>query len=269
MNKNIAHLFDLSGKVAVVTGGAMGIGKGIAKRLSECGANILIVDLLKPSEVENELTELKKNGVKVAYVQADLQDVNNISKITEKLLDEFGDVHILVNNAGIYRYVPFMQMTKEIWDKTIDINLKAVMFLSKAMANIMLEKKHGGRIINISSADAFKPTGNLSHYDSSKGGIRMLTKAIAKELGPFGITVNDIAPGGIQTPGVQKIGGDDISDEQREAMQKQTEAFGSMLPLRRMGVPEDIANVAFFLASDASAYMTGGTVIVDGGLLIM
>ncbi len=269
MNKNIAQLFDLSGKVAVVTGGAMGIGKGIAKRLSEGGASILIVDLLKPSAVENVLKDLRKNGGKVVYVQADLENINNISKITKKLLDEFSDVHILVNNAGVYRYMPFIKMTEELWNKTININLKAPMFLSQAMANIMMEKKHGGRIINIISADAFKPTGNLSHYDSSKGGLRMLTKAMAKELGPFGITVNDIAPGGIQTPGVQKIAGEDISTEQREAMQKQTEAFGAMLPLQRMGVPEDIANVAFFLASDASAYMTGSTVIADGGLLIM
>ena len=97
----------------------------------------------------------------------------------------------------------------------------------------------------------------------------MLTKAMAKELGPLGITVNDIAPGGIQTPGVQKIGGENISKEEQKAMQKQTDAFVSMLPLQRMGIPEDIANVAFFLASDASAYMTGSTVVADGGLLIM
>jgi 2-deoxy-D-gluconate 3-dehydrogenase len=133
----------------------------------------------------------------------------------------------------------------------------------------MIEKKHGGKIINISSIDSLKPTGNLSHYDASKGGIRMLTRAFAKEVGKHGIHVNDIAPGGINTPGVQKISGRPLTAQEQAAMQAQMQQFMSMLPLQRIGEPEEIGAAALFLASDASNYMTGSTVVVDGGLLIM
>jgi 2-deoxy-D-gluconate 3-dehydrogenase len=133
----------------------------------------------------------------------------------------------------------------------------------------MIEKKHGGKIINISSIDSLKPSGNLSHYDSSKGGVRMLTRAFAKEVGKHGINVNDIAPGGVNTPGVAKMAGATMTKEQQEAMKTQMTQFIQMLPLQRMGEPEEIGNAALFLASDASNYMTGSTVVVDGGLLIM
>ena len=133
----------------------------------------------------------------------------------------------------------------------------------------MIAKKHGGKIINISSIDSLKPSGNLAQYDSSKGGVRMLTKAFAKEVGKFGITVNDIAPGGVNTPGVHKVSGNNVSKEELEASEKQIDQFMKSLPLARMGEPEDIANAALFLASDASNYMTGSTVVVDGGLLLM
>jgi len=269
MKKTITNLFDLKGKVAIITGGAMGIGKGIAMKLAEAGASILIADLVSQKEAENTLKELEAFGVKVSYLQIDLNDASHVSKVADKTIEEFGDIHILVNNAGIYRYIPFTKMTEELWDKTININLKAVAFLSKAVVNVMIMKKHGGRIINISSIDGMKPTGNLSQYDSSKGGVRMLTKSIAKEVGNYGITVNDIAPGGINTPGSKKVMGDTVTKEQTAAMQKQTEEFIKALPLKRMGEPEDIGNAALFLASDASAYMTGSTMIVDGGMLLV
>jgi len=269
MKNTISNLFDLKGKIAIVTGAAMGIGKGIAMRLAEAGASILIADAVSQQEAENTLKEIRSFGGKVSYVQVDLSDAAQISNVVALAMQDFGDIHILVNNAGIYRYLPFMQMTEELWDKTININLKAVAFLTKAAVNVMIEKKHGGRIINISSIDGIKPTGNLSQYDSSKGGVRMLTKAIAKEVGMYGITVNDIAPGGVNTPGTKKVMGENISKEQAETMQKQTEQFIKMLPLQRMGEPEDIGNAALFLASDASAYMTGSTMVVDGGMLLM
>lgn len=269
MKTTISNLFDLKGKTAIITGGAMGIGKGIAMRLAEAGASVLIADIVSPLEAENTLKELRSFGGKISYLQIDLNDAAHVSKVVDKVIEEFGDIHILVNNAGIYRFIPFTQMTEELWDKTININLKAVAFLSKAVVNVMIEKKHGGRIINISSIDGMKPTGNLSQYDSSKGGLRMLTKAIAKEVGNYGITVNDIAPGGITTPGSKKVMGNNVTKEQAEAMQKQTDQFIKTLPLRRMGEPEDIGNAALFLASDASAYMTGSTMIVDGGMLLV
>lgn len=269
MKNTISNLFDLKGKVAIITGGVMGIGKGIAMRLAEAGATILIADLVSQKEAEFTMKELKVFGGKVIYIQIDLNDISHVSKIVDNVLKEFGDIHILVNNAGIYHYMPFIQMTEELWDKTININLKAVAFLSKEVVNVMIQKKHGGRIINISSIDGIKPTGNLSQYDSSKGGVRMLTKSIAKEVGRYGITVNDIAPGGINTPGAKKVMGNDVTKEQALAMEKQTNEFMKTLPLQRMGEPEDIGNAALFLASDASAYMTGSTMVVDGGLLLV
>jgi 2-deoxy-D-gluconate 3-dehydrogenase len=267
--KTIEKLFDLSGKVAIVTGGATGIGKGIALRLAEAGASILIADIEPVKEAENTLNEIKALGAKVEYLEVDLSVTSNLVSVTEKTLNVFGDIHILVNNAGIFNYMPVTQLNEELWDKTINLNLKSVAFLSKLVVNTMIEKKHGGKIINISSIDSLKPTGNLSHYDSSKGGVRMLTRAFAKEVGKHGILVNDIAPGGVDTLGVQKMAGENIPKEQQMAMKAQIEQFVKMLPLQRMGEPEDIGNVALFLASDASNYMTGSTLIVDGGLLIM
>jgi 2-deoxy-D-gluconate 3-dehydrogenase len=269
MKNSIEKLFDLTGKVAIVTGGAMGIGKGIAKRLSEAGAKIMIVDIVEQKEAEATMSDIKSNGGEALYIQADLSDIKNLENIITQTVKEFGDLNILVNNAGIFSYCPVTELTEELWDKTINLNLKAVAFLSKLAVKKMIEKKHGGKIINISSIDSIKPTGNLSQYDSSKGGVRMLTKAFAKEVGKYGINVNDIAPGGVNTPGVTKIAGTNLSAEQQQAMKVQMEQFISMLPLQRIGEPEEIGNAALFLASDASNYMTGSTMVVDGGLLIM
>ena len=269
MKNSIEKLFDLKGKVAIVTGGAMGIGKGIAKRLSEAGAKIMIVDIAEPKEAEATISEIKSNGGEVLYLQADLSDIKNLENIINQTVKEFGDLNILVNNAGIFSYCPVTELTEELWDKTININLKSVAFLSKLAVNKMIEKKHGGKIINISSIDSIKPSGNLSQYDSSKGGVRMLTKAFAKEVGKYGINVNDIAPGGVSTPGVAKIAGANLSAEQQQAMKTQMEQFITMLPLQRIGESEEIGNAALFLASNASNYMTGSTMVVDGGLLIM
>lgn len=269
MQTSIHSLFDLRGKVALITGGAMGIGKGIARSLSQAGADIMIVDIVSPAEASGTLDEIRKSGTRVAYIQADLRDIKNLPKIVDQTISELGDLNILVNNAGIFNYCPLTELTEELWDKTLDLNLKAVAFLTQAAIIKMIEKNQGGKIIHISSVDSLKPTGNLSHYDASKGGMRMLTRAFAKEVGKHGITVNEIAPGGIRTPGVQKMAGTDLTEEQISAMKAQSEQFIRMLPLQRMGEPEDIGHAALFLASDASSYMTGSTLVVDGGLLIM
>jgi 2-deoxy-D-gluconate 3-dehydrogenase len=269
MHKSIEKLFDLSGRVAIVTGGAMGIGKGIALKLAQAGTSVMIVDIVAKEAAQATLDEITGAGAKVAYMQTDLKEISNLSKIVDNTLSTFGDIHILVNNAGIFTYCPLTEMSEELWDSTINLNLKSVAFLSKAVIKTMIEKKHGGKIINISSIDSLKPTGNLSHYDASKGGIRMLTRAFAKEAGKHGINVNDIAPGGINTPGVQKISGHTLTAEEQQAMQAQMQQFMSMLPLQRIGEPEEIGAAVLFLASDASNYMTGSTVVVDGGLLIM
>jgi 2-deoxy-D-gluconate 3-dehydrogenase len=247
----------------------MGIGKGIATRLAEAGAAVMIVDIVSEEEANKTLQDIQQNGGKVAYFQADLSIIADLQKVIEHTLKTFGDVNILVNNAGIFKYMPVSTLNEEIWDKTLNLNLKAVAFLSKYFINTLIEKNHGGKIINISSVDSLKPTGSLSQYDASKGGVRMLTRAFAKEVGKYGITVNDIAPGGVNTPGAQKIGGENIPKEQIEAIMAQTAQFIQTLPLQRIGEPADIGNAALFLASRASDYITGSTIVVDGGLLLI
>ncbi len=269
MNQALNNLYDLNGKTAIVTGGAMGIGGGIAKRLAEAGASIFIADIVNESEAKITLDEIREKGGKVTYLQVDLTQMESIDNVIEKTLVAYGDIDILVNNAGIFKYLPVTYLTEELWDKTINLNLKALTFLTKAVVNIMISKKHGGRIINISSVDSLKPSGNLAIYDASKGGVRMVTRSFAKEVGKYGITVNDIAPGGINTPGASKIMGDNVTPEEINAMKAGMTQFINTLPLQRMGEPEDIANAALFLASSASAYMTGSTMLVDGGLMLM
>ncbi len=269
MKDAIQRLFDLKGKVALVTGGAMGIGSGIALRLAQAGASVVIADIVPLEEAAPILNTISSEGGKAVYIRADMTDTAGLPEVVEKTIDAFGDIDILVNNAGIFRFMPVTELTEELWDKTIGLNLKAVAFLSKAVANEMISRNHGGRIINISSVDSLKPTGNLSAYDASKGGVRMLTRAFAKELGRYGITVNDIAPGGVNTPGVKKIAGNELTPEAIEAMLKQSEQLIHALPLQRMGEPEDIGNAVLFLAGEASSYMTGSTIVVDGGLLLL
>jgi 2-deoxy-D-gluconate 3-dehydrogenase len=256
--------FDLNGKNAVVTGGAMGIGLGIAKRLVEAGANVLIADV-DGITAEAAAQKLSGSRGKAASFQADITAEAIGEKIVDKCVELFGSIDILVNNAGIYPTSPVLQMTPSLFDKVYQINLKGLVFMSKAAAVRMVQQGRGGKIINISSVDAFHPSMvGLAAYDASKGGVVMFTKALALELGPHHIMVNSIAPGGIATEGASKplIG---MTEEQMNQMMK---AFLAKIPAGRMGAPDDIGKVAVFLASSASDYMTGHTVVVDGGMLL-
>jgi len=266
MAKTIKELFDLSGKTAIVTGGAMGIGKGISLRLAEAGANVVIGDI--NLEVAKETAkEIEDSGGKAVAVKADTSVIADAEKTVQAAIDTFGDIDILVNNAGIYRFMPAIFMTEEMWQKTISINLTGSFFFSKAAANAMIKASHGGKIVNIASIDAFRPTGNLTHYDASKGGVVMMTKSLGQELAQHGINVNAVAPGGINTPGVVLMMSDaEMTEEQAEAMNKE---FINKIPLRRMGEPDDIAKVVLFLVSHAADYMVGSTVKVDGGALLV
>ena len=262
MTKKIHELFDLSGKVAIVTGAAMGIGKGIALRPAEAGASVIISDINLETARET-VAGLKAAGYVAKEVQSDTSKVADAEKTVKETISAFGDLHILVNNAGIYPMAPAIDMAEAMWDKTIAINLKGAMFFSQAAARAMIAKGHGGKIVNIASVDAFHPTGNLAQYDASKGGMVMLTKALAKEWASKGINVNAIAPGAIQTPGAAS-GLTGLSKEQAEAA---TKAFAATIPMGRQGVPDDVARVALFLATEASDYITGTTIVVDGGYL--
>jgi len=267
--KSIQQLFDLSGKVAIVTGAAMGIGKAIADRLSEAGASIMITDI-NIEAAQKTVKELKAMGRKVEALQADASQVASASQAVKATLDAFGGLDILVNNAGVFPFSPMLSTTEALWDKVLDINLKGLFFFTQAAAKVMVEKGRGGKIVNIASIDGLHPTGNLVHYDASKGGVVMATRSMAVELGPHQIQVNAVAPGGIDTPGasassatmIQAAG---LTPEQLKAM---GDAFIQRIPLRRQGLPDDIARVALFLASPAADYITGETIVVDGGYLL-
>ena len=254
--QSIAQLFDLKGKVALVTGAAMGIGQGIAFRLSEAGAAVMIADISLQA-AEETVSQIRARGGKAEAIKADVSSVADATRTVQETMQVFGRLDILVNNAGIFPFAPALELTEALWDNVLDINLKGLFFYTQAAAREMINEGHAGKIINIASIDAFHPTSNLVHYDSSKGGVVMLTKSLALELGPQNITINAIAPGGIQTPGASS------PSTSEEVIQ----AFAARIPLRRMGVPDDIARVALFLASGASDYMTGSVVVVDGGFL--
>ena len=263
----LEEVFDLSGKTALVTGGAAGIGFGISYRLAEAGAAVVVADINEESAKE-AAEKLKGKGWKAAFIRADVSKKEDAEAMIKCAVDTFGGLDILVNNAGIYPNIMVMQMTEEDWDKVVDINLKGVYLCTKAAAEQMIKQGKGGKIINITSIDALHPSSpGLAHYDASKHGVWGFTKNIALELAPHKIWVNAIAPGGIQTPGVA------TTQKKMKApkgvdMEKMLEAFLAKIPMGRMGEPDDIGKVALFLASDSSSYMTGAQLVVDGGALL-
>lgn len=258
----IKELIDLTGKTAIVTGGAMGIGFGIASRLAEAGANVVIADI--NSEAGNTAVKnLQNAGWKSAFVQADVSDEKSVEDAVDFAVKNFGGVDVLVNNAGIYPTIPVMQMKLDDFEKVIHVNLRSAFLFTKAVADIMIKQGRGGKIINITSVDALHPSSvGLAVYDASKHGLWGFTKNTALELAPHNISVNAIAPGGISTPGTGS--GAPVSAEMEEILKK----FKEKIPMKRMGMPDDIGKVALFLASDLSGYMTGSQVVVDGGVLL-
>jgi 2-deoxy-D-gluconate 3-dehydrogenase len=239
----------------------MGIGQGIALRLAEAGASVLVVDINPEAAAETVRQILAKDGIAFA-VQADAASPADAERVAQEAVSRFGRLDILVNNAGIFPFSPALQTTEALWDKVLDVNLKGVFFYTQAAAKRMVAAGQGGRIVNIASIDALHPTGNLVHYDASKGGVVMATKSLALEFGQYGITVNAIAPGAINTPGASAgTAGVQISEEILKS-------FLVRIPLGRQGVPDDIAKAALFLTSEASAYVTGTLLVVDGGYLL-
>lgn len=257
--------FGLTGRSAIVTGGAMGIGWGITSRLVEAGANVLIGDLDGDLAAE-KAGELDGPGSAEA-ITLDVTDPAAGDSLVSACVSHFGSVDVLVNNAGIYPSIPMMEMDRDAFQRVIDINLIGLAFVSKAVGRRMAEQGTGGKVINIASIDALHPSQvGLAAYDSSKGGVLMFTRAFALEMAAHGVQVNAIAPGGISTEGTAApLEGSGMTEEQMQAM---IEEFMKGIPLGRMGEPDDIAKVAVFLASSASDYMTGELVVVDGGALI-
>jgi len=251
------RLFDLTGKVAIVTGAASGIGRAIALKLAEFGADVVVVDvdILGAKEVASKIESL---GRQALPVKANVADSGDVKKMVKMALKKFGKIDILVNNAGIVQCVKVVNLKEEDWDKVMNVNLKGTYLCSKEVIKHMI-KRRSGKIINISSITGM--TGGVvvgANYAASKAGVACFTKTLARELAPYGINVNAIAPHAIDTPGFRR----DIPDEVKKSLLE-------AIPLRRLGKPEEVANVALFLASDAASYITGQTIHVNGGALMV
>jgi len=264
--KELAELFNLSDKVAVVTGGAKGIGNAICCRLAQAGAAVLVVDI---DEIAAKKTAeaLTSKGWKAAAVSVDVSDETDVKRMIEFCQKQFGSLDILVNNAGIYPPTPISQMSVKDFDKVLRINLRGT-FLTTKYASEVMKQAGGGKIINVTSIDALHPSMiGLAHYDASKHGMWGFTKNSALELAEHNIWVNAIAPGGIITPGVEAMQSKQKTPDGVDP-KAMTEAFLSKIPMHRMGEPDEIGKVALFLASDLSSYMTGEQIVVDGGALL-
>lgn len=260
--QKIAQLYDLGGKSAIVTGGALGIGQGIALRLAEAGAHIMIADIDEDASRET-VERIRAEGGTVESVVADAGNVSDAEKVLRSTVDAFGTVDILVNNAGIYPLAPLLEIDEALWDRTHNINLKGVFFYSKAAAQHMISAGHPGRIINIASIDGLRPESNVAHYSAAKAGLTMLTKALALELAPHGILANAVAPGDVHTPGTQAI-----LEATGANLDEVLETLLPRLPLGRPAESDDVAKVVLFLAGGAAEYITGTVVLVDGGRIL-
>ena len=245
-------MMDLTGKTALITGASRGIGKAIALKLAGQGANIAIPYLGDPAEAEQALKEIETLGVKGVMYVCDVSSFEASKEVVEKVIEEFGGVDILVNNAGIVRDKLILSMKEEDFDMVINVNLKGAFNMIKHTYSHFMKKRRG-RIISISSIVGLNGNAGQANYSSSKAGLIGLTKSTAKELGGRNITVNAIAPGFIDTDMTQQL-----SDKVKDAMKAQ-------IPMKRPGTPEDIANLALFLASDEASYITGEVIRVDGG----
>ena len=260
--------FGLSAKVAVVTGAAMGIGYAIAARAREAGASVLLVDrdeIAGEDAVSRLGTIDSRSGL--SFVAVDVADPGAGEVVFEHCLATLGPPDVLVNNAGIYPISPLAECTEESVDRIIRTNLHGTLFMMKAFAAHVQRHGTGGVIVNLASMEAYHPSfPGMIPYGASKGAVVAMTKHAALELAALGIRVNAIAPGAIVTEGARRTSeGGGLTEEERQSL---ADAMAQKMPLRRLGEPDDIATVAVFLASPASGYVTGQTLLADGGLLL-
>jgi NAD(P)-dependent dehydrogenase (short-subunit alcohol dehydrogenase family) len=255
--------FSLEGKVAIITGGGRGIGQGIAFAFAKAGAKVVITSR-KAQDLEATAAEIKAFGGEVLVLPAHLGKFEEIKKVIDTVMAKYGRIDILVNNAGASpAMATVLDSDERIWDTVMNLNMKGLYFLSQAAARIM-KNQGGGKIINVASIDGFKPEPFVSVYSISKAGVRMITKAFAMELAPHNIQVNTIAPGPIST----KMMDSHFFHLTPEEAKKAKAEMEKLLPMHRLGYPDDIAGAAVYLASAASNYTTGAEIIIDGAVLL-
>jgi glucose 1-dehydrogenase len=248
---------ELRDKVAIVTGASSGIGRAIALGFAREGAAVAVNYARNVDGAESTVKEIESDGGRALTVQADISKPEEVKTLIERTVREFRRLDVMVNNAGVEHKVPFLETPLEVWEEVIAVNLTGPWLGCQEAARQMMEQDGPGRIINLSSVHEDLPMPTNSPYCAAKGGLRMLMRTIAVELAPHNITVNNIAPGAIETP----------MDAPLEEHPRQMEELLSEIPLGRMGKPEEVASLALYLASDASAYVTGSTFFVDGGMI--
>ena len=246
----------LKGKRTIVTGGARGIGKGIVSRFLQEGASVYILDV-NESELEKSLAEWEQQGYHVAALTCDLRNRAMLEKAAVQAIEQLEGVDILINNAGIAFRESLLDVSMEHWEAVMEVNLNAMFRLSQIVAKQMIDQGAGGSIVNMSSKNGLMGSSKLVHYNASKAGVILLTQSMAVELAPYGIRVNAVAPGLIDTP----------LDRELKLKDKSLPTISSRTPMGRLGTIEEVASAFLFLASDEASYITGITLVVDGGHL--
>ena len=246
----------LEGTIAAITGGNQGIGLGIAERFIQDGAAVAICYRSDRDSAERVVESLRTGGGKAVAIQADVSKLADGQRFISETVSQLGGLDILVNNAGVEKRASFWDVTEADYDFVLNVNLKGLFFVTQAMVRYSMQTRRPGKIINISSVHEDLPFPHFSSYCASKGGLKMLTRNLSIELAPYNITINNIAPGAIETPINKNLLNDPVK----------LKSLLENIPLRRLGKPEDVASIAAFLASSESGYVTGTTFVVDGGL---
>ncbi|SNZ03259.1 3-oxoacyl-[acyl-carrier protein] reductase [Natronoarchaeum philippinense] len=247
-------MLDFTDRVAMVTGAARGIGKATALRLADRGADVVVTDVVE--EREAVAAAVEERGQSALALDVDVSDEAAVEAAAEETIEEFGRIDALVNNAGIFPAIDLAEMTAEDWQHVIDVNLTGAFYCTQAVLPAMREQGYG-RIVNVSSVSGGRVgwAGNLAHYAASKAGMVGFTRSAALDIAPDGVTINAVVPGMIDTGAAQRVSSDE-----------EIEAAVASIPLGRQGDPEELANVIAFLASEESSYVTGASVVVDGGI---
>ncbi|MBN2043473.1 MAG: 3-oxoacyl-ACP reductase FabG [Anaerolineales bacterium] len=247
--------YNFKGKVALVTGGGSGLGTTLSQSFAYAGAKVAVNYRSSAVSADQLAAEINQSGYRAVAFQADVTDEVQVNDMVSRIVEQFGRLDILVNNAGIYPLAPFLEISPEQWDQVLNANLRSTFLVTQAVSRQMVAQGTGGAVVNIASIEGIHPAPGHSHYIAAKGGVIMLTKSLAAELGPHGIRVNAVSPGLIWREGLDQDWPDGVHRYQQAA------------PLKRLGYPEDIAGACLFLASSAASWITGINLVVDGGVL--
>jgi 3-oxoacyl-[acyl-carrier protein] reductase len=250
----VKSLLDFTGNVAIVTGAGSGLGQGLARRFAEAGASVIVHYNSSETGAQNVTRQIRERGGNAIAVQGDLTQEKDAARLIQHAVEQFKRLDVFINNAGTYPLHSVLDMTPSEWDHVVDANLRSVFLCTQAAAKVMKEQD-GGAIVNITSIESENPAPNHSHYNAAKGGVLMFTRASACELASHGIRVNAVAPGLIWREGLQRDWPDGVQRWQKTA------------PLKRLALPEDVADACLFLTSPGARWITGASLLVDGGVM--